>query len=404
MKFTVTSSELINAINKVIGVTPTRSTLPILGNIFMDLTGNELTLYGSDLEVYVKAIINVNGKENGSVAVPAKKLETLIQNLQGKELNIELQQNYKLTIKTKGGRWHITGEDPTEFPLPNEIENAKSIELDNKLLCRYLSKAIHAASQDELRRSMNGVYLEIQNGEFRVVSTDGHRLVRIKRFHFDYSGDKTSMLVPVKTCQMIIKLFRSSIAKTADIKANGEDAAADDQDTSDSEVPENVSILFSNEFIQCNFNNITITSRLIDDTFPNYESVIPTDNEKHLTVEKQALIGSIKRSIIMSDQVTNRTSMLIADKELKVKASNNEFGTDSEEVIECDFISDTEHLEEEDFEISFNGKYLLDAVQQFDSEKIRFNFSTPLKASVMQPTVQNEDEDMIMLVMPVRNI
>lgn len=404
MKFTVTSSELINAINKVIGVTPTRSTLPILGNIFMDLTGNELTLFGSDLEVYVKAVINVNGKENGSVAVPAKKLETLIQNLQGKDLTIELQQNYKLTIKTKGGRWHITGEDPSEFPLPSEIENAKSIDLDNKLLCRYLSKAIHAASQDELRRSMNGVYFEIQNGEFRVVSTDGHRLVRIKRFNFAYNGDKTSMLVPIKTCQMIIKLFRSSIIRTAEIKTNGEDTNDDTQETMDNEAAENVNIIFSNEFIQCSYNNVTITSRLIDDTFPNYESVIPTDNEKHLTVEKQALLGSIKRSIIMSDQVTNRTSMLIVDNELKVKASNNEFGTDSEEDIECEFISDTGEKEEEEFEISFNGKYLLDAVQQFDSEKIRFNFSTPLKASVMQPNVQSEDEDMIMLVMPVRNI
>jgi len=404
MKFTVTSSELINAINKVIGVTPTRSTLPILGNIFMDLTGNELTLIGSDLEVYVKAVINVKGKENGSVAVPAKKLETLIQNLQGKELNIELQQNYKLTIKTKGGRWHITGEDPNDFPLPAEIENAKSIDLDNKLLCRYLSKAVHAASQDELRRSMNGVYFEISSGEFRIVSTDGHRLVRIKRYNFDYDGDKTSMLVPIKTCQMMIKLFRSSIVKAAEIKTNGEENLDGTTETSDNEPSQNVNILFSTEFIQCSYNNVTITSRLIDDTFPNYESVIPTDNERHLTVEKQALLGSIKRSIIMSDQVTNRTSMLITEKELKVKASNNEFGTDSEEVIDCEFISDVEITDTEDFEISFNGKYLLDAVQQFDSVEIKFNFSTPLKASILQPTEQSEDEDMIMLVMPVRNI
>jgi DNA polymerase-3 subunit beta len=96
--------------------------------------------------------------------------------------------------------------------------------------------------------------------------------------------------------------------------------------------------------------------------------------------------------------------MLITEKELKVKASNNEFGTDSEEVIDCEFTSDVDVSDSEDFEISFNGKYLLDAVQQFDSEEIRFNFSTPLKASILQPIVQSEDEDMIMLVMPVRNI
>lgn len=394
MKFTVTSSELNNAINKVIGVTPTRSTLPILGNIYMDLSGNELTLIGSDLEVYVKAVINVEGKTDGSVAVPAKKLETLIQSLQSKELSIELQQNYKLSIKTKGGKWHITGEDPNDFPLPAEIENAKTIDLDNKLLSRYLAKAIHAASQDELRRSMNGVYFEISKGELRVVATDGHRLVRIIRTNFKYEGEKTSMLVPIKTCQLMIKLFRG--VKIADTKGQEE---TEGEETNEAESPsKDVTIYFSNEFIQCTYNNTTITSRLIDDTFPNYESVIPTENEKLLKVEKAPLLGSIKRSIIMSDQVTNKTSMLINEAELKVKASNNEFGTDSEEVIECNF------NDNEEFEIAFNGKYLLDAVQQFECDEILFNFSTPLKASILRPTEPNEDEDMIMLVMPVRNI
>lgn len=394
MKFTVTSSELNNAINKVIGVTPTRSTLPILGNIYMDLSGNELTLIGSDLEVYVKAVINVEGKTDGSVAVPAKKLETLIQSLQGIELSIELQQNYKLSIKTKGGKWHITGEDPNDFPLPAEIENAKAIDLDNKLLSRYLAKAIHAASQDELRRSMNGVYFEISKGELRVVATDGHRLVRIIRTNFKYDGEKTSMLVPIKTCQLMIKLFKGT--KFADTKGQEE---IEGEETNEAEsASKDVTIYFSNDFIQCTYNNTTITSRLIDDTFPNYESVIPTENEKLLKVEKSPLLGSIKRSIIMSDQVTNKTSMLINESELKVKASNNEFGTDSEEVIECNF------NDNEEFEIAFNGKYLLDAVQQFECDEILFNFSTPLKASILRPTEPNEDEDMIMLVMPVRNI
>ena len=196
MKFSAKSNDLINAVNKVIGVTPTRSTLPILGNIYLSLDGNELTVIASDLEVYIKVVINVEGKQNGQVAIPAKKLETLLQNLLDKDLNIELQQNYKLSIKAKGGRWSITGEDPNDFPLSGEIENPKSIQIENSLLSKYLSKAIHAASHDELRRSMNGVFFEIKSGEFRVVSTDGHRLVKIIKQNFDYEGDKLSMLVP----------------------------------------------------------------------------------------------------------------------------------------------------------------------------------------------------------------
>jgi DNA polymerase-3 subunit beta len=242
---------------------------------------------------------------------------------------------------------------------------------------------------------MNGVYFEITKGELRVVSTDGHRLVRIIRTNFGYDGEKTSMLVPIKTCQLMIKLFRSG-TKAADTKGPEDTETEDAAETETAS--KDVTIYFSSEFIQCTYNNTTITSRLIDDTFPNYESVIPTENEKLLKVEKSPLLGSIKRCIIMSDQVTNKTSMVINEAELKVKASNNEFGTDSEEVIDCNF------TDNEEFEIAFNGKYLLDAVQQFECDEILFNFSTPLKASILRPTEPNEDEDMIMLVMPVRNI
>jgi DNA polymerase-3 subunit beta len=150
--------------------------------------------------------------------------------------------------------------------------------------------------------------------------------------------------------------------------------------------------------LQCIYNNITITSRLIDDTFPNYESVIPTENEKVLKVDKKSIIGSLKRSIIMSDQVTNRTSLLVSPSELKVKSANNEFGTESEETIDCNY------TENEEFEIAFNGKYLLEAVQLFESDEILFYFSTPLKAAILRPSDSGEEEDLMMLVMPVRNI
>ena len=386
MKFTVKSNDLIGAINKVISVTPTRSTLPILSNLFFNLEGKELTIMGSDLEVYIEVKINVDGKSDGQVALPAKKLETLLQNLSGKELNFDLQSGYKTVIKTKGGKWTLTGEDPNDFPMPAEVEGSKEIDISGALISRYMPKAIHAASSDELRRSMNGVYFEIKKGEFKVVSTDGHRLVKIINSNFDYSGEKTSMLVPIKTCQLMTKLFKGK---------SGADDAAEADDNSETQ---KVSIFFSNEFLKCSFANITIHSRLIDDTFPNYESVIPNDNEKILKVTKNDLIGAVKRSIIMSDQVTNKTSFYVTESELKVKAANNEYGTDADETIDCSY------TESDEFEIAFNGKYLLEAIQLFDSDELLFDFSTPLKAAIIRPSEQVENEDLMMLVMPVRNI
>lgn len=388
MKFTVKSNDLISAINKVISVTPTRSTLPILSNLFFSLEGKELTIMGSDLEVYIEVKMNVDGKSDGQVALPAKKLETLLQNLSGKELSFDLQNGYKTIIKTKGGKWTITGEDPNDFPMPAEVEESKEIDISGALITRYLPKAIHAASSDELRRSMNGVYFEIKKGEFKVVATDGHRLVKIINSNFDYSGEKTTMLVPIKTCQLMTKLFKGKPANESEPAAEGEEISESQK----------VKVFFSNEFLRCSFNNITINSRLIDDTFPNYESVIPNDNEKILKVAKNDLIGSVKRSIILSDQVTNKTSFSISESELKVRAANNEYGTDADETMECSF------TESDEFEIAFNGKYLLEALQHFEADELLFDFSTPLKASIIRPSEQRENEDLMMLVMPVRNI
>jgi len=343
---------------------------------------------GSDLEVYIEVKMNVDGKSDGQVALPAKKLETLLQNLSGKELNFDLQNGYKTVIKTKGGKWTLTGEDPNDFPMPAEVEDSKEIDISGALITRYLPKAIHAASSDELRRSMNGVYFEIKKGEFKVVATDGHRLVKIINSNFEYEGEKTTMLVPIKTCQLMTKLFKGKPGNEAEPAAEGEEISESQK----------VKVFFSNEFLKCSFNNVTINSRLIDDTFPNYESVIPNDNEKILKVAKNDLIGSVKRSIILSDQVTNKTSFSISESELKVRAANNEYGTDADETIDCSF------TESEEFEIAFNGKYLLEAIQHFEAEELLFDFSTPLKASIIRPSEQRENEDLMMLVMPVRNI
>lgn len=386
MKFSVKSNELISAISKVITVTPTRSTLPILSNLYFNLQGNELTILGSDLEVYIEIKINVEGKSDGQVALPAKKLETLLLNLPGKELSIDLQNGFKTIIKTKGGKWTITGEDPNDFPMPAEVEDSKEIDISEVLISRYLPKAIHAASSDELRRSMNGVYFEIKKGEFKVVSTDGHRLVKIVNNNFEYNDDKTNMLVPIKTCQLMTRLFKSK------------GSAEGEQDGENISNMQKVQIFFSNEFLKCSFSNITIFSKIIDDTFPNYESVIPSDNEKILKVAKNSLIGAVKRSIILSDQVTNKTSFSISGNELKVRAANNEYGTDADESMDCTF------TESDEFEIAFNGKYLLEAIQHFECDELLFDFSTPLKASIIRPSEQKENEDLMMLVMPVRNI
>jgi len=373
MKFNVRSNDLVSAVSKVISVTPTRSTLPILGNLYLELKNNELNILGTDLEVYVYVKLDVDGKQDGRITIPAKRFHDVIQNLSGRDLIFESGANYRFVIKTKGGRWTITGEDPNDYPMPAEIQSPKRIEIESRLLLRYVSKAIHAASTDELRRSMNGILFELNPGQLKVVSTDGHRLVQITRSDFVHGEDSSSILIPVRSCALMLKLFKND---------------------SDSTVYMDV----SNEMLKCSFDNVTIVTRLIEDTFPNYQSVIPTDNDKKLKVDREVVSAAVKRSIIMSDQITNRTSFTITESEMKVRSANSEFGTDSEETLDCSF------TENEEFEIAFNGRYLLDALQNFDSRDVIFDFSTPLRAAILTPSEQENGESMMMLIMPVRNI
>ena len=380
MKFSVTNNQLFDAVNKVIGVVPSRSTLPILGNILLDLKGDELTLTGSDLDVYVESRINVSAKSDGQITIPAKKLESLLQNLGEKEINLELQPNFRFVIKTKGGRWTITGENPADYPMPSEFEPVNKISINHELLTRYLTKAVHAASQDELRRGMNGVFFEVNNNELRIVSTDGHRLVKIVRKGFQYEGDRLTMLVPIKTCNLINRLMKTKASDKSGTEA------------------EEIDIFFSRELIKVTYGNTTIVSKLIDDSFPNYESVIPTDNEKILKINRADLLDSLKRSIVMSDPITNKITFTIISDELKISASNTEYGTDADETIKCSF------TEKEDFEIAFNGRYLIEALQSYETDEVLFDINSPLKAVIIRPSEQNKDEDVIMLIMPVRNI
>jgi DNA polymerase-3 subunit beta len=161
---------------------------------------------------------------------------------------------------------------------------------------------------------------------------------------------------------------------------------------------EEIDIFFSRELIKVTYGNTTIVSKLIDDSFPNYESVIPTDNEKILKINRADLLDSLKRSIVMSDPITNKINFTIISDELKISASNTEYGTDADETIKCSF------TEKEDFEIAFNGRYLIEALQSYETDEVLFDINSPLKAVIIRPSEQNKDEDVIMLIMPVRNI
>lgn len=377
MKFSVTGDKLVDYLSKLNSVIPTRSPLPILDNILFELNGNVLKLLASDLEIFIRTTLEVDGKKDGKVAIPAKKLLEISRTLTSATLTVEVNEKNRVTIKTKNGKYTIGGEPSEDFPTPEERSDLHKIDLDGHTIRRCLSKVIHAVNTDELRRNMSGILLDVNGGELKFVATDGFRLGKIIKDNFQpQSSIEEKIIIPLKTSNLILRLNNNN----------------------DSE------ILFDENDLKISFGDVEIFSKLIDDTFPSYENVIPKDNDKILKISKNELSNSLRRALIFADVITKRVKLEIANNAITIKADNPELGSEGEETIDCNFVSNDgdQDFDKTPFLIAFNAGYLLDAVSQMETDEINISFGTPSKAAITTPSEQLENENFIELIMPVR--
>lgn len=368
MKFTVASSELQKALNKISGVVPSKSTLPILENILFDLSKNTLRLSATDLEVSMSAWMEVKGSEDGKIAAPAKRLMETIRSLPDVQLvfHADLSAN-KIKMITETGEYVLMGESSEEFPAIPQLKVEDKILLSGDMLRKMISRTLFAASADELRPAMTGVLLQIKEGELRAVVTDGHRLVRINYTGMKHSNLKKDIIVPAKAMNLV--------ARSAD---DGENTLAVDS-----------------THIQFSFGNTTLTSRVIEESYPNYESVIPLDNDKKLIVSRDLMLASVRRVALYSSSTTHQIRCSLKKNELRVSAEDVDFGGEAKEKIACQYADD-------ELEIGFNSAYLVDILSHIDSDEIEFQLSSPVRAAIVTPVQQRANEDVLMLVMPMR--
>lgn len=377
MKFSVTGDKLVDYLTKLNSVIPTRSPLPILDNILFELQGNELKLLASDLEIFIRTTVEVDGKKDGKVAIPAKKLLEISRTLASTKLDIDVNDKNRITIKTKNGKYTIGGEPSDDFPVPEEKSDMHKLEFDGHTLRRCLSKVIHAVNTDELRRNMSGVLLDVRKNELKFVATDGFRLGKIIKDNFEIPADvEEKIIIPLKTSNLILRLN------------NGNPSV----------------IEFDENDLKVSFGDVEIYSKLIDDTFPSYENVIPADNDKILKINKEELSSSLRRALIFADVITKRVRLEITNKNMIIKADNPEIGSEGEETIESNFVSNSgdEDFDKTPFVIAFNAGYLLDAVSQMETDEINISFGSPSKAAITTPSEQKPNENFIELIMPVR--
>lgn len=368
MKFKVNKKEFYQAIQNIIGVVPVKTTIPILGNILLDLQENELNLTGTDLEVSISTKVEVLGEADGAVAVPAKILFEIVRELPEIPMEFTCDEDFKITLNTEKGFYKLSGESKDDFPKIAVEESQGSFSIDSRKLEGMINKTIFAVSTDELRTTLMGVYLKVLANEMRMVATDGHRLVKIVDKGVSFSDLDQEAIIPTKALNLLSK----NLNGTKEITVN-----------------------LSDDHIIFELDKTTIFSKSIEGQFPNYERVIPDDNDKDLTINRELLSSSVKRVAIFSNSITHQIRLSVTKGNVKIQSEDIEFGGEAQETIEADY-------NDEDLDIGYNASYLLDILRHLETDEVVFNIKDQISAGIIYPSEQKEKEEILMLLMPIR--
>jgi DNA polymerase-3 subunit beta len=376
MKFGTNKADFYQSLQRIIGVIPSKTTIPILGSILFNLEKGVLRLTGTDLEVSIITTQNVTGSASGAFTLSAKKTYDIIRELPEVPLEIEIADNFRVTISSDKGKYSLNGESSDEYPQisPGQTEGSFSYPLGR--LLRMIETTQFAVSLDELRTTLMGVLLELRERELRTVATDGHRLVRMSDLTFVNKDRPMQVIIPTKALHLLTRL--SEQQQTVDI-AIGESH-----------------IVFKTE-------HTTILSKLITGQFPNYERVIPSDNQLELVVERDVLAAAVRRVSLFANQTTQQVRLAVSRNALTVQAEDEQIGGEAKESIPATF--DGEQLE-----IGYNSQYLLEVLRHIDTPEVLFQLKDGGSAAIVRPAAAAAEgtsgdragEDQLMLLMPIR--
>ncbi len=368
MKFVVSTSALLKQLQTISGVIGASSVLPILEDFLFEIKGGKLTLFSTDLETSMSTTLDVEAKANGKVAVPAKILLDTLKTFAEQPLTFNIdEKTHGVEITSDNGKFKLAGENGDDFPKIPVAENVTQVAMPSSVLSKAVGKTLFAASNDELRPAMTGVFFQLDSQGTTFVATDAHKLVRYKRSDTK-SSKAASFIVPRKALNLL-------------------KAALTQDDTQ-------VSISFNSSNAFFKFDNVSLICRLIDAKYPDYNAVIPKESSSKLSISRNGLLNSLRRIAIFSNKTTNQVVMKIAGSALTISAQDLDFSNEASEKLGCSY-------EGADMEIGFNAKFLIEMLNTLESDEVVFELSGPTRAGILLPAEKDDAEDILMLVMPV---
>jgi DNA polymerase-3 subunit beta len=371
MKFIVSNAELSKAINSVSSIPIANNVVKILENFLFSVSNNNLTITATDGDTRASITINlIESDGEGELVIPSKLLQEYLKNVPSIPIAFNLdttgENNYQITISAGNGVYRMVGMDAGNYPTMPQISDAKSIVLNSSILSTSIEYTLFCAAPVDYRQILTGINFDFKENMLNVVSTDSHRLVRYRRFNID-TDDNFNFVSKRKPLQLLRNLL--------------------DKDT-------DVSINFNETNVSFEFDNIIISCKLLEGVFPDYDRVIPPSFENKLLIGKEDFIAALKRVSVFTDKATNQVKMHIEGQEITLTGNDEEYANEGIEKIQCTY-------EGEDMDISFNSKTFMEMLQHLDCDNINILMNKPNTAIVITPAEENENEDIVMLHMPI---
>ena len=362
MKFIVSSTALSSHLQAISRVINSKNALPILDCFLFELQDGTLSVTVSDSETTMVTTVEVNESDaDGRFAVTAKTLLDALKEIPEQPLTFDINtSSLEITVQYQNGKYSLMGQNADEFPQSAMLgENAVRVEMDAQVLLGGINRAVFATADDELRPVMNGIYFDITTEDITMVASDGHKLVRCKT-------------LAAKGNERPANLMKNLLPK--------------EQGT--------VTIEFDERNAVVTLESYRMVCRLIEGRYPNYNSVIPQNNPYKVTVDRLLLIGALRRVSIFSSQASSLIKLRMQENRIVISAQDIDFSTSAEETLACQYAGNP-------MSIGFKSTFLIDILNNISADEVVIELADPSRAGVIVPAEQEENEDLLMLLMPM---
>jgi DNA polymerase-3 subunit beta len=367
MRFTITREKLQEGLAAVAASIPSKTTLPVLANILVETTDTGIRLSGTDLDIAVATEVAADVESSGAITIPAKKLQEIARELPPNPVKIAASGDQRITLECGRSRFKLLGLPKDEFPAFPTVKFDQAWRVRSGELQQLITHTSFAVSTEESRPILNGVLWELRPDRMRMVATNGHRLAKMEVPLEKGAEQGQDLIVPPKALEQIRRLFPAE---------------------------EELEIAKGENRLGFRSPLTSVYTRLIEGPYPNYEQVIPKDNDKHCIADKTLLTSALKRmSVVASDQ-THRVRLSFNAGMLKFAVQTPDLGEAQDEI--------PVRYEGDPLDIGFNASYLLEILRYIPTEEVRLTFKAPERAATLEPEGWKEAAKFMSLVMPLR--